>query len=116
MERYMKKRKVTAVLLAAMMCMQIIAGCGTKNDAAQTESSVAATEDAQGAAGENTQTAGQNATEENAGGMAEQNGAEESIAGNDAAGSLNFQIGNQAGFCFRQKKERVLPFFSSVIL
>ena len=81
----MKKRKVTAVLLAAMMCMQIIAGCGTKNDAAQTESSVAATEDAQGAAGENTQTAGQNATEENAGGMAEQNGAEESIAGNDAA-------------------------------
>ena len=84
MERYMKKRKVTAVLLAAMMCMQIIAGCGTKNDAAQTESSVAATEDAQGAAGENTQTAGQNATEENAGGMAEQNGAEESIAGKDA--------------------------------
>lgn len=81
----MKKRKVTAVLLAAMMCMQIFAGCGTKNDAAQTESSVAATEDAQGAAGENTQTAGQNATEENAGGMAEQNGAEESIAGNDAA-------------------------------
>ena len=81
----MKKRKVTAVLLATMMCMQIIAGCGTKNDAAQTESSVAATEDAQGAAGENTQTAGQNATEENAGGMAEQNGAEESIAGNDAA-------------------------------
>ena len=81
----MKKRKVTAVLLAAMMCMQIIAGCGTKNDAAQTESSVAATVDAQGAAGENTQTAGQNATEENAGGMAEQNGAEESIAGNDAA-------------------------------
>lgn len=81
----MKKRKVTAVLLAVMMCMQIIAGCGTKNDAAQTESSVAATEDAQGAAGENTQTAGQNATEENAGGMAEQNGAEESIAGNDAA-------------------------------
>ena len=80
----MKKRKVTAVLLAAMMCMQIIAGCGTKNDAAQTESSVAATEDAQGAAGENTQTAGQNATEENAGGMAEQNGAEESIAGKDA--------------------------------
>ena len=81
----MKKRKVTAVLLAAMMCMQIIAGCGTKNDAAQTESSVAATEDAQGAAGENTQTAGQNATEENAGGMAEQNEAEESIAGKDAA-------------------------------
>lgn len=81
----MKKRKVTAVLLAAMMCMQIFAGCGTKNDAAQTESSVAATEDAQGAARENTQTAGQNATEENAGGMAEQNGAEESIAGNDAA-------------------------------
>ncbi len=80
----MKKRKVTAVLLAAMMCMQIIAGCGTKNDAAQTESSVAATEDAQGAAGENTQTAGQNATEENAGGMAEQNEAEESIAGKDA--------------------------------
>lgn len=80
----MKKRKVTAVLLAAMMCMQIIAGCGTKNDAAQTESSVAATEDAQGAAGKNTQTAGQNATEENAGGMAEQNEAEESIAGKDA--------------------------------
>ncbi len=80
----MKKRKVTAVLLAAMMCMQIIAGCGTKNDAAQTESSVAATEDAQGAAGENTQTAGQNATEENAGGMAEQNEAEESIAEKDA--------------------------------
>ena len=71
MERYMKKRKVTAVLLAAMMCMQIFAGCGTKNDAAQTESSEAATEDAQGAAGENTQTAGQNDTEENAGGMAE---------------------------------------------
>ena len=80
----MKKRKVTAVLLAAMMCMQIFAGCGTKNDAAQTESSVAATEDAQGAAGENTQTAGQNDTEENAGGMAEQNEAEESIAGKDA--------------------------------
>lgn len=80
----MKKRKVTAVLLAAMMCIQIFAGCGTKNDAAQTESSVAATEDAQGAAGENTQTAGQNATEENAGGMTGQNGAEESIAGKDA--------------------------------
>ena len=80
----MKKRKVTALLLAAMMCMQIFAGCGTKNDAAQTEGSVAATEDAQGAAGENTQTAGQNATEENAGGMAEQNEAEESIAGKAA--------------------------------
>lgn len=85
----MKKRKVTAVLLAAMMCMQIFAGCGTKNDAAQTESSVAATEDAQGAAGENTQTAGQNATEENAGGMAEQNEAEESIAGKDATEQAN---------------------------
>ena len=80
----MKKRKVTALLLAAMMCMQIFAGCGTKNDTAQTEGSVAATEDAQGAAGENTQTAGQNATEENAGGMAEQNEAEESIAGKAA--------------------------------
>ena len=78
----MKKRKVTAVLLAAMMCMQIIAGCGTKNDAAQTESSVAATEDAQGAAGENTQTAGQNATEENVGGMAEKKASQEKMPQN----------------------------------
>lgn len=82
----MNKKRVTAVILSAMMCMQIFAGCGAKNNAAAVEGGVGqtATESAQGAAGtvteENAQTA-----EENVQGTADQDGTEESMTGNDAA-------------------------------
>ena len=82
----MNKKRVTAVILSAMMCMQIFAGCGAKNNAAAVEGGAGqtATESAQGAAGtvteENAQTA-----EENVQGTADQDGTEESMTGNDAA-------------------------------
>ena len=82
----MNKKRVTAVILSAMMCMQIFTGCGAKNNAAAVEGGVGqtATESAQGAAGtvteENAQTA-----EENVQGTADQDGTEESMTGNDAA-------------------------------
>lgn len=86
MEICMNKKRVTAVILSAMMCMQIFTGCGAKNNAAAVEGGVGqtATESAQGAAGtvteENAQTA-----EENVQGTADQDGTEESMTGNDAA-------------------------------
>ena len=64
MEICMNKKRVTAVILSAMMCMQIFTGCGAKNNAAAVEGGVGqtATESAQGAAGtvteENAQTLG----------------------------------------------------------
>ena len=82
----MNKKRVTAVILSAMMCMQIFTGCGAKNNAAAVEGGAGqtATESAQGAAGtvteENAQTA-----EENVQGTADQDGTEESMTGNDAA-------------------------------
>ena len=33
----MNKKRVTAVILSAMMCMQIFTGCGAKNNAAAVE-------------------------------------------------------------------------------
>ena len=53
MEICMNKKRVTAVILSAMMCMQIFTGCGAKNNAAAVEGGVGqtATESAQGAAG-----------------------------------------------------------------
>ena len=63
MEICMNKKRVTAVILSAMMCMQIFTGCGAKNNAAAVEGGAGqtATESAQGAAGtvteENAQTA-----------------------------------------------------------
>ena len=86
MEICMNKKRVTAVILSAMMCMQIFTGCGAKNNAAAVEGGAGqtATESAQGAAGtvteENAQTA-----EENVQGTADQDGTEESMTGNDAA-------------------------------
>ena len=86
MEICMNKKRVTAVILSAMMCMQIFTGCGAKNNAAAVEGGAGqtATESAQGAAGtvteENAQTA-----EENVQGTAGQDGTEESMTGNDAA-------------------------------
>ena len=86
MEICMNKKRVTAVILSAMMCMQIFTGCGAKNNAAAVEGGVGqtATESAQGAAGtvteENAQTA-----EGNVQGTADQDGTEESMTGNDAA-------------------------------
>lgn len=83
MEICMNKKRVTAVILSAMMCMQIFTGCGAKNNAAAVEGGVGqtATESAQGAAGtvteENAQTA-----EENVQGTADQDGTEESMTGN----------------------------------
>lgn len=83
----MSKKRVTAVILSAMLCMQVFAGCGAKNNAAE--------ESAQGAAGtaieENTQTAveknvqaaGQTATDENVQGTADQDATEEGATGND---------------------------------
>ena len=49
----MNKKRVTAVILSAMMCMQIFTGCGAKNNAAAVEGGAGqtATESAQGAAG-----------------------------------------------------------------
>ena len=82
----MNKKRVTAVILSAMMCMQIFTGCGAKNNAAAVEGGAGQTamESAQGAAGtvteENAQTA-----EENVQGTADQDGTEESMTGNDAA-------------------------------
>ena len=82
----MNKKRVTAVILSAMMCMQIFTGCDAKNNAAAVEGGAGrtATESAQGAAGtvteENAQTA-----EENVQGTADQDGTEESMTGNDAA-------------------------------
>ena len=48
----MNKKRVTAVILSAMMCMQIFTGCGAKNNAAAVEGGAGqtATESAQGAA------------------------------------------------------------------
>ena len=66
MEICMNKKRVTAVILSAMMCMQIFTGCGAKNNAAAVEGGAGqtATESAQGAAGtvteENAQTAEEN--------------------------------------------------------
>ena len=86
MEICMNKKRVTAVILSAMMCMQIFTGCGAKNNAAAVEGGAGqtATESAQGAAGtvteENAQTA-----EGNVQGTAHQDGTEESMTGNDAA-------------------------------
>ena len=37
MEICMNKKRVTAVILSAMMCMQIFTGCGAKNNAAAVE-------------------------------------------------------------------------------
>ena len=53
MEICMNKKRVTAVILSAMMCMQIFTGCGAKNNAAAVEGGAGqtATESAQGAAG-----------------------------------------------------------------
>ena len=50
----MNKKRVTAVILSAMMCMQIFTGCGAKNNAAAVEGGAGqtATESAQGAAGD----------------------------------------------------------------
>lgn len=82
MEICMNKKRVTAVILSAMMCMQIFTGCGAKNNAAAVEGGAGqtATESAQGAAGtvteENAQTA-----EENVQGTADQDGTEESMTG-----------------------------------
>ena len=71
----MSKKRVTAVILSAMLCMQVFAGCGAKNNAAE--------ESAQGAAGtaieENTQTA----VEKNVQGTADQDATEEGATGND---------------------------------
>ena len=55
----MNKKRVTAVILSAMMCMQIFTGCGAKKNA--------------------------QAAEENVQGTADQDGTEESMTGNDAA-------------------------------
>ena len=57
MEICMNKKRVTAVILSAMMCMQIFTGCGAKNNAAAVEGGAGqtATESAQGAAGTGTE-------------------------------------------------------------
>lgn len=82
----MNKKRVTAVILSAMMCMQIFTGCGAKNNAAAVEGGAGqtATESAQGAAGTVTEKNAQ-AAEENVQGTADQDGTEESMTGNDAA-------------------------------
>lgn len=86
MEICMNKKRVTAVILSAMMCMQIFTGCGAKNNAAAVEGGAGqtATESAQGAAGTVTEKNAQ-AAEENVQGTADQDGTEESMTGNDAA-------------------------------
>lgn len=86
MEICMNKKRVTAVILSAMMCMQIFTGCGAKNNAAAVEGGAGqtATESAQGEAGTATEKNAQ-AAEENVQGTADQDGTEESMTGNDAA-------------------------------
>ena len=53
MEICMNKKRVTAVILSAMMCMQIFTGCGAKNNAAAVEGGAGQTaaESVQGEAG-----------------------------------------------------------------
>ena len=82
----MNKKRVTAVILSAMMCMQIFTGCGEKNNAAAVEGGAGqtATESVQGEAGTATEKNAQ-AAEENVQGTADQDGTEESMTGNDAA-------------------------------
>ena len=86
MEICMNKKRVTAVILSAMMCMQIFTGCGAKNNAAAVEggASQTAAESVQGEAGTATEKNAQ-AAEENVQGTADQDGTEESMTGNDAA-------------------------------
>ena len=86
MEICMNKKRVTAVILSAMMCMQIFTGCGAKNNAAAVEGGAGqtATESVQGEAGTATEKNAQ-AAEENVQGTADQDGTEESMTGNDAA-------------------------------
>ena len=82
----MNKKRVTAVILSVMMCMQIFTGCGAKNNAAAVEGGAGQTaaESVQGAAGTATEKNAQ-AAEENVQGTADQDGTEESMTGNDAA-------------------------------
>ena len=80
----MNKKRVTAVILSAMLCMQVFAGCGAKNNAtdAQGAAGTAITENTQTAAEKNVQAAGQTATDENVQGTAVQDATEEGAAGN----------------------------------
>ncbi len=82
----MNKKRVTAVILSAMLCMQIFTGCGAKNNVAAVEGGAGQTaaESVQGAAGTATEKNAQ-AAEENVQGTADQDGTEESMTGNDAA-------------------------------
>ena len=86
MEICMNKKRVTAVILSAMLCMQIFTGCGAKNNVAAVEGGAGQTaaESVQGAAGTATEKNAQ-AAEENVQGTADQDGTEESMTGNDAA-------------------------------